>query len=336
MTVADHAKGGWLARLAAGNPVLLAVGAIGFSVSFQTISRLAEVHGLPGWPVLYPVGIDVGILAFTIESRRLLELRRSDLVPRLITWALTGFTIYANIHGSPPHDWVGRALHAVMPCLWVACLELSRRRLIAVVARDRIPLARWVMAPASTFALWRRMVLWDERSYDRALELEQGRRRAIAALRSEHGPAWRSEADSAAVWALRSGIGSAEASAAILAPPERTAEAPAQVTPERPAERSPETGAGPDLSGPPKPAPKAALSGVPDYARKPAPKAARAMPAKDLAPYVRAWLADGGKPTISAVGAAFRVGDPKAREALRLAQQPELHAVSRVREDRGS
>ena len=86
---------------------------------------------------------------------------------------------------------------------------------------------------------------------------------------------------------------------------------------------------GPALSAPPKPGPSAALSDAPDYSRKPAPKAVKLMPPKDLAPYVRAYLAAGGKPTISAVGAAFRVGDPKAREALRLAQQPELHAVSK-------
>ena len=117
-----------LGAVAGGNPWLLAVALIGFSVSFQTIARLATLHHEPGYPVLYPVLIDVGILAMVTESRRAVAAKRSDLAPRLLAWALIALTLYVNVHGSPAHDWLGRSLHVAAPALWAALLELSRWR----------------------------------------------------------------------------------------------------------------------------------------------------------------------------------------------------------------
>lgn len=227
--MAEHAKGR-MATLLGGNPLLYAVAAIGFSVSFQTIAHAAKAHHLPGYPVLYPLGLDAGILALIVESRHLIRLRKSDAVPRFLAWLLTGVTVYANVHGSPPHDWVGRGLHAVMPCLWVVGLELTRRRMIAseVERRDKIPLARWMLAPLSTFRLWRWMVLWQITSYSLALEREQVRRRAIAALKAEHGGKWRSLADSSVVWQLRHGIDVEGAAAAAIRAAEPAAESAAK------------------------------------------------------------------------------------------------------------
>lgn len=210
-------RAGHAVAVADDNLLLFAVAGIGFSVSFQTIAHLAKAHGLPGYPVLYPIGIDVGILALVREARRLMKLRRSDAVPRALAWVLTAFTIYVNVHGSPPHDWLGRALHVVMPGLWVVFLELSRRRLRAteVTTRDGVPLARWLLAPASTFMMWRRMVLWQITSYRTALDREQLRRRTIARLRARHGDRWRSLADSSVVWQLVHGIDVEEAAAEL-------------------------------------------------------------------------------------------------------------------------
>jgi len=62
---------------------------------------------------------------------------------------------------------------------------------------------------------------------------------------------------------------------------------------------------------------KPARTRTPDYSRRPSAKAVKTMSGTGLAPYVEAWLGTpAGKPTISAVGAWFRVGDPKARAAL--------------------
>lgn len=210
---AKHALAGKLAvrfrALVADNPLLLGVAGIGFSVSFQTIAREATAHHLPGWPVLYPLGIDVGILSLILEARKLVAIKRSDLVPRVLAWLLTAFTIYANVHGSPPHDWLGRGLHAVMPCLWVVFLELTRRRQLADVRKaskaDPIPLARWLFSPWRTLRLKRRMVLHEVTSYHLAAALELARLHMLGLARAHFGRRWHGQAPVLLRTRIRSG-----------------------------------------------------------------------------------------------------------------------------------
>ena len=97
------ARGGkWQAwALVRDNPVLPVIAAIGFAVSFQTIAGLAKTQHMPGWPVLYPVLIDVFLLGVIIEARKASDDGRSDVVPRVIAWALAAFTVYVNAHGAP-------------------------------------------------------------------------------------------------------------------------------------------------------------------------------------------------------------------------------------------
>jgi hypothetical protein len=230
---AKHALAGRLAArlrvLVADNPLLLGVAAIGFSVSFQTIAREATAHHLPGWPVLYPLGIDVGILSLILEARKLVAIKRSDIVPRVLAWLLTGFTIYANVHGSPAHDWLGRGLHAVMPCLWVVFLELTRRRQLADERKaskaDPIPLARWLFSPWRTLRLKRRMVLHDVTSYTLAVTLEDARLHALDLARAHYGRwQWRRDAPALLRARLRSGrLGDAVTVAAMKAVKEGSA-----------------------------------------------------------------------------------------------------------------
>src|ERR1035438_9696990 len=101
-----------LKGLIAGNPLLLVIAGIGFSLSFETIARLAQHLGMPGWPPLYPIGIDVGILALVIEARRAIDDDRSDLVPRIGAWLLSALTIYVNAQGASAWG-LGRVLHIV-------------------------------------------------------------------------------------------------------------------------------------------------------------------------------------------------------------------------------
>lgn len=215
MSEPRHARLTAARALIGDNPVLLGIAGIGFSVSFQTIAGLARAQHMPGWPVLYPILIDLGILGFIVEARKAISDGRGDLVPRVLAWALAGFTIYVNAHGSPARDWLGVALHVVAPALWVAFLEMSRwrTRRRRSAAREGIPFPRWVLAPLPTFLLYRRMVLWQEVSYARALEREQLRRRTMARLRAAHGSRWK-KADRSITWNLVHGIdveGAAEA-----------------------------------------------------------------------------------------------------------------------------
>ena len=76
-----HARFDGLTSLVLDNPLLAVVAGIGFSVSFQTVAALAHAHRLPGWPALYPVGIDVGILALVAESRMLITMPRPPNAP---------------------------------------------------------------------------------------------------------------------------------------------------------------------------------------------------------------------------------------------------------------
>jgi hypothetical protein len=204
-------KSGWAAVTAsplADNPLLLGVAGIGFAVSFQTVSRQAAAHGLPGWPALYPIGIDVGILALMNEAAKLRRRKRSDLVPRALAWALSLGTIYVNIHGSPPHDWLGRTLHAIMPALWIVFLELTRWRQLADIRQvehaDPVPLARWVLDPWGTVKLKRRMVLQNIQSYRLACALEDARKHMRDLARAQYGGRWRYFAHAPAL--LRSNI----------------------------------------------------------------------------------------------------------------------------------
>ena len=170
-----HARTGVLMDAVRENPLLAVVAGIGFSVSFQTIAKLAVDHHVPGPPILYPLGIDAGILALIAESLLLIRQGRSDFIPRVLAWALTGVTIYINANGAAPGDRVGEGLHVVMPALWVTCLELVRHRKVTATRSDGIPSGRWVAAPWPTLTLWRRMRRDGITSYPLALELEQAR-----------------------------------------------------------------------------------------------------------------------------------------------------------------
>ena len=194
-----HAR---LARLSAAitrnpladNPLLLGVAGIGFSLSFQTIAREAVAHHLPGWAPLYPVGIDVGILALILEARKLIKRHRSDLVPRVMAWLLSLGTIYVNVHGSPPHDWLGRAMHAIMPALWIVFLELTRWRQRADIRKaekaDPVPLARWLLSPVHTARLKKRMADHNVLSYKLASALEDARLHMRDLARAHYGGRW--------------------------------------------------------------------------------------------------------------------------------------------------
>ena len=175
ISMRSHARNRGLAGLLAENPLLAAVAAIGFSVSFQTVAALAKAHGLPGYAPLYPVGIDIGILALVVESRHCIEMHRSDFIPRALAWFLSAFTVYVNAHGAAPHDWIGRGLHVVMPCLWVVFLELTRHRLISTEASDAIPFGRWLAAWWTTLRMWQRMRRDGVTSYALAVALEDAR-----------------------------------------------------------------------------------------------------------------------------------------------------------------
>lgn len=196
--------------LIAGNPLLLVIAGIGFSLSFQTISDEARRLHMPGWAPLYPIGIDVGILALVIEARRAIDDDRSDLVPRLGAWGLSILTIVINAQGAS--TWgLARLLHIIMPSLWVLFLELTRwrklRRARAAKRAERIPLARWLTDwPWRTLGMKRRMVLNNVTSYPVACAREEARMLAADLARAVWGPGWKKMAPALFRHQIRSGV----------------------------------------------------------------------------------------------------------------------------------
>lgn len=81
--------------------------------------------------------------------------------------------------------------------------------------RDRIPLARWVLAPWRTWLLWRRMVLWSISDYHQAVDIELSLGRAVTLLRAMYGRKWMRDAPAELVWMLRTGVSAAEACARV-------------------------------------------------------------------------------------------------------------------------
>jgi hypothetical protein len=116
---------------------------------------------------------------------------------RFVPWTLTGITCWLNIAAG--NSLSAKVAHGTMPLLWVVLSEVAAHvyasRIGAVTGRrmEKIRRSRWILAPVSTFALWRRMTLWEITSYTEALGRERERQLARAELRELHGRRWRSQ-----------------------------------------------------------------------------------------------------------------------------------------------
>ncbi|MEU9786148.1 DUF2637 domain-containing protein [Streptomyces phaeochromogenes] len=181
---------GAVAVLAAG------VGGLGLASSFEAVSDAGARWGFAS-PWMLPVGIDVAIPVFTAAF---LLLIRTDMPlgwVRFVPWALTGVTCWLNIAAG--HSLSAKLAHGTMPLLWVVLSEVAAHvyasRIGAVTGRrmEKIRRSRWLLAPLSTFALWRRMTLWEVTSYADALGRERERQLARAQLRERFGRRWRSK-----------------------------------------------------------------------------------------------------------------------------------------------
>ncbi|MFE2836935.1 DUF2637 domain-containing protein [Streptomyces mirabilis] len=181
---------GSVAVLAAG------VGGLGLASSFEAVSAAGARWGFAS-PWMLPVGIDTAIPVFTAAF---LLLIRTDMPlgwVRFVPWALTGVTCWLNIAAG--HSLSAKLAHGTMPLLWVVLSEVAAHvyasRIGAVTGRrmEKIRRSRWLLAPLSTFALWRRMTLWEVTSYTDALGRERERQLARAQLRQQHGRRWRSK-----------------------------------------------------------------------------------------------------------------------------------------------
>ncbi|WP_124282773.1 DUF2637 domain-containing protein, partial [Streptomyces sp. ADI97-07] len=186
--------------------VLLA--AIGFVGSYAAVRDLAEEKEFGTFALVFPIGIDAGIGVLLALDLLLTWVRMPFPLLRHTAWLLTAATIAFNAAAAWP-DPIGTGMHAVIPVLFVVIVEAARHAIGigAEITADRriepVRLARWLLAPVSTFRLWRRMKLWELRSYEEALQLERDRIEKRARLRSKYGRGWRRNAPIDDVLALR-------------------------------------------------------------------------------------------------------------------------------------
>ncbi|MCX4606967.1 DUF2637 domain-containing protein [Streptomyces mirabilis] len=185
-----------------------AIAVIGFVGSYAAVRRLAEAKHFGAFAMIFPVGVDAGILVLLALDLLLTWLRMPFAMLRQTAWLLTSATIAFNGAAAWP-DPIGTGMHAVIPVLFVVVVEAARHA-IGVAAdisaakhMESVRLSRWLLAPVGTFRLWRRMKLWELRSYAEVIALEQERLIERARLRRRYGRKWRSKAPVGAVLALR-------------------------------------------------------------------------------------------------------------------------------------
>lgn len=174
----------------------LIVATIGFAGSYAAVSALAEAKHFGAFSRFFPIGIDTGIAVLLSIDLVFAGFRMHFAPLRPTAWILTAATICFNA-ASSWGDWIGVGMHATIPLLFVIIIEAARFAIgrIADITADRHiespPLVRWLLAFPSTFRIWRRMRLWQLRSYTTVVELEREAHVFRTRLRLRYGHKWR-------------------------------------------------------------------------------------------------------------------------------------------------
>lgn len=196
---------GLLGLVAAGAVV---ISGIGFAGSYNAVRDLAMEKGFGAFSYAFPIGVDAGIVVLLALDLVLTWLRIPFPLLRQTAWLLTAATIAFNAAASWG-DALGMGMHAVIPVLFVVVVEASRHAVgrIADITADRhmesVRMMRWLLSPVPTFRLWRRMKLWELRSYEEVVRLEQNRLVYRAQLRFRYGRGWRRSAPIQALLPLK-------------------------------------------------------------------------------------------------------------------------------------
>ncbi|MEU5140016.1 DUF2637 domain-containing protein [Streptomyces sp. NPDC021139] len=225
------------------------IAGIGFAGSYAAVRELALKKGFGNFSYVFPIGIDAGICVLLALDLLLTWIRIPFPLLRQTAWLLTAATIAFNGAAAWP-DPLGVGMHGVIPILFVVSVEAARHAIgrIADITADKhmegVRLTRWLLSPVPTFLLWRRMKLWELRSYEQVIKLEQERLVYQARLRSRFGRAWRRKAPVESLMPLRlarygvplaqtapSGLAAAGIEPALLPPAPRPQEPAPQAAP---------------------------------------------------------------------------------------------------------
>jgi hypothetical protein len=232
--------GRWQTTLLVAAIVMIAGGLAAYTAaaSYETVSHLAARYNV-ALPQLNPLGIDGGVAGLIIFDIALTWIGEPIWWLRMCVRLFACGMIGANAAAGWPSP-VGTGLRVGAPVLFVIITEVARTWLLRRKHADerarkaaerkqrrdnRIPRVRWLLDRKGTYELWKRMRLWKEPSYARAVSMELARMNAIEKLGMKYGEDWRSHAPKNLVWMLDSGVRMTEALAAVkdLTGPERTA-----------------------------------------------------------------------------------------------------------------
>jgi hypothetical protein len=184
------------------------IAGIGFAGSYTAVRTLALDKGFGWFANVFPIGVDAGIVVLLSLDLLLTWLRIPFPLLRQTAWLLTAATIAFNGAAAWP-DPIGVGMHGIIPVLFVVCVEAARHAIgrVADITADKhmesVRITRWLLAPLPTFRLWRRMKLWELRSYEEVIRREQDRLVYRARLRARYGVAWRRRAPIEALMPLR-------------------------------------------------------------------------------------------------------------------------------------
>jgi len=234
MSPAKHAARNWHGTALAALIALIALGLAAYAAaaSYDTVSAQAVIHGV-SLPRLNPIGIDGGLFGIIIFDIALTWQGRAIWWLRLAARVFALGTVAANAAAGWPSAY-GVGLRIAAPALFVLIVEGGRRVLLHArhadererrEARraerraererrrgDRIPAMRWLLDFRGTLAIWKRMQLWREPSYAKAVGMELERLAAIEKLAARYRPgAWQDKAPADLVWMLTAGVRMAEA-----------------------------------------------------------------------------------------------------------------------------
>jgi hypothetical protein len=183
------------------------IAGIGFAGSYAAVRELAIKKGFGNFAYVFPIGIDAGICVLLALDLLLTWIRIPFPLLRQTAWLLTIATVAFN--AAVASDPLGMGMHAVIPVLFVVTVEAARHAVgrIADITADKhmegVRLTRWLLSPVPTFLLWRRMKLWELRSYEQVIKLEQERLVYQARLHSRFGRGWRRKAPVESLMPLR-------------------------------------------------------------------------------------------------------------------------------------
>ncbi|WP_026118986.1 DUF2637 domain-containing protein [Nocardiopsis ganjiahuensis] len=188
---------------------MLAVGVYGLVISYWTVRELAERLHMP-LPALYPIGIEGGMVAVLAIDIVLTWIGRPIGWLRQVARILAGTAIGINAYAGMEHGPAAIIMHALAPAILIVGVEALRHHLLVLLEvpeeREPIPRGRWLLAPLSTVAMWRRMILWQQPKYGEALDTHLDRHEALAELKRAFGWRWKKRIPAGLAYRLSVGV----------------------------------------------------------------------------------------------------------------------------------